>query len=165
MKTIFALSAALFAASPALAGPGEAGKSHAHSHAHDADVFGKPGNPKMTSRVVKVTMKEGDGEMLFEPSELRVKQGEQIRFRITNVGALKHEMVIGTLEANLAHAKEMVKNPDMEHDDPNGKQLEPSKSGEILWRFTKAGTFDFSCLVPGHREAGMHGKIIVEARK
>ena len=165
MRTIFALSVALFATSPAFAGPGEAGHSHTHSHTHDDDIFGKPGNPKMPSRVVKITMKEGDGKMLFEPSELRVKQGEQIRFRISNVGSLKHEMVIGTLEANMAHAKEMEKNPDMEHDDPNGKQLEPSKSGEILWRFTKAGTFDFSCLVPGHRDAGMSGKIIVEARK
>lgn len=171
MKSIFALSAVLFAISPAFAGPGEAGHSHAHSHshgsghAHDADVFGKPGNPKMSSREIKITMKEADGKMLFEPAELRITQGEQIRFRITNAGALKHEMVIGTLEANMAHAKEMEKNPDMEHDDPNGKQLEPSKSGEILWRFTKTGTFDFSCLVPGHRDAGMSGKIIVEARR
>ena len=58
--------------------------------------------------------------------------------------------------------KEMKKNPDMEHDDPNGKRLGPGKTGEILWRFTKAGTFDFSCLIPGHREAGMSGKIIVK---
>ena len=171
MKTIFALSAALFVATPAIAGPGEPGHAHAHSHAHgsghmsEMDVFGMPGNPKMASRDIKISMKEEDGKMLFVPSEIKVKQGEQIRFRLINVGGLKHEMVIGTLEANMAHAKEMEKNPDMEHDDPNGKQLEPGKSGEILWRFTKAGIFDFSCLVPGHRDGGMSGKIIVEARQ
>ena len=27
---------------------------------------------------------------------------------------------------------------------------------------TKPGTFDFSCLIPGHRQAGMTGTIIVE---
>ena len=28
--------------------------------------------------------------------------------------------------------------------------------------YGKAGEFDFSCLIPGHREAGMTGKIIVK---
>lgn len=170
MKKVFAISALLLVTTPTFAGPGEAGHAHTHSHAQgsghmsEEDTFGKPGNPKMSSRDIKIIMKEDDGKMLFEPSEIRVKQGEQIRFRLSNVGLLKHEMVIGTLEANMAHAKEMEKNPDMEHDDPNGKQLEPNTSGEILWQFTKAGVFDFSCLVPGHRAGGMSGKIIVEAR-
>ena len=56
----------------------------------------------------------------------------------------------------------MAKNPDMEHDDPNAKRLAPKKTGEIVWKFTKAGEFDFSCLIPGHREAGMFGKIVVK---
>ena len=59
--------------------------------------------------------------------------------------------------------KEMQKNPDMEHDDPNAKRLKPKATGEIVWQFTKAGTFDFSCLIPGHREAGMFGTIVVES--
>jgi uncharacterized cupredoxin-like copper-binding protein len=58
--------------------------------------------------------------------------------------------------------KEMEKNPDMEHDDPNAKRLKPRSTGDIVWHFTKAGTFDFSCLIPGHREAGMFGTIIVD---
>jgi uncharacterized cupredoxin-like copper-binding protein len=32
----------------------------------------------------------------------------------------------------------------------------------MIWRFTKAGTFEFACLIPGHREAGMIGTIIVK---
>lgn len=46
---------------------------------------------------------------------------------------------------------------DMEHDDPNAKRLKPRAPGKILWQFTKACTFDFSCLIPGHRKAGMGG--------
>ena len=53
----------------------------------------------------------------------------------------------------------MQKNPDMEHDDPNAKRLAPKKAGEIVWAFTKPGEFDFSCLIPGHREAGMTGHL------
>ena len=66
------------------------------------------------------------------------------------------------LAENLKHGEQMAKNPDMEHDDPNAKRLAPKKTGEIVWAFTKAGEFDFSCLIPGHREAGMTGKIIVK---
>ena len=56
----------------------------------------------------------------------------------------------------------MEKNPEMEHDEPNGKRLEPKKSAEILWRFSKAGTFEFACLIPGHYETGMKGVVVVK---
>ena len=56
----------------------------------------------------------------------------------------------------------MKKNPDMEHDEPNGLRLDAKKSGEILWKFSKAGTFEYSCLIPTHREFGMIGKVIVK---
>ena len=104
------------------------------------------------------------GTGLFSPDVIQVKQGEQIKFMISNDGERAHEMILATLKMNLAHAEEMKKNPDMEHDDPNGKRLLPKQSAEILWQFTKAGEFDFSCLVPGHREAGMHGKVVVSAK-
>jgi uncharacterized cupredoxin-like copper-binding protein len=32
----------------------------------------------------------------------------------------------------------------------------------LLWKFTRKGEFEFACLVPGHYEAGMHGRIIVK---
>ena len=166
--SIAAPMGALYLTSTAFAGPSATPHQHGHSHQHhdhSTSDFGVPGDPKRKSRVVEITMKEADGKMLFEPSELRVTQGEQILFKIKNAGALKHEMVIGTLEANLAHAEEMKKNPDMEHDDPNGKELEAGKRGTLLWRFTKTGRFDFSCLIPGHREAGMFGTIIVSRRQ
>lgn len=56
----------------------------------------------------------------------------------------------------------MAKNPDMKHDDPNGRQLDSGKTSELVWRFTKAGTFEFACLLPGHFEAGMKGTVTVK---
>ena len=50
----------------------------------------------------------------------------------------------------------------MEHDEPNGLRLAPKKSGEILWKFSKVGTFEYSCLIHTHRESGMIGKIVVK---
>ena len=132
--------------------------------AHDAEHFsaGEPGDPKKPFRVVEVTMQEGDGTMSYSPKSLDVKRGEQIKFVITNGGALAHEFILADEKDNLKHAALMQKFPDMQHDDPNGKSLEPKAKNEILWRFSKRGTFEYSCLIPGHREAGMTGKVIVK---
>lgn len=143
---------------PATAGPGHSG----HAHPEEETAYGRPGNPKKPARIVIVRMGEGDGKMFFAPSTIEVKRGEQIRLKLTNGGELDHELVLATLQDNLRHAEEMKKNPDMEHDDPNAKRLASKKTGDIVWQFTKAGEFDFSCLIPGHREAGMTGKIIVK---
>ena len=129
-------------------------------HAHFS--AGAPGNPKKPARMIEVTMKEGDGKMEYVPSRVEVKRGEQIRFVIKNVGELPHEFVLASTADNLKHAALMQKYPDMEHDDPNGKTLQPKANSEILWRFTKRGEFEFACLIPGHREAGMTGKIVVK---
>ena len=149
--------AVFLSAGVAFAGPGSAGHGHG-----DETAYGKAGDPKKPARIVQVVMAERDGKMSFIPDRIEVRRGEQIRFQLRNNGELDHELVVATLEENLKHAVEMQKNPDMEHDDPNAKRLAPKKTGEIVWAFTKAGEFDFSCLIPGHREAGMTGTVVVK---
>jgi uncharacterized cupredoxin-like copper-binding protein len=39
--------------------------------------------------------------------------------------------------------------------------LDEGRSGEVIWTFSNAGTFEFACLIPGHYESGMHGPIVV----
>ncbi|MGI8526641.1 MAG: cupredoxin domain-containing protein [Pseudolabrys sp.] len=135
-----------------------------HLYAHEGEHFsaGEPGDPKKPFRTVLVTMREGNGTMAFLPATLEIKRGEQIKFIITNGGALAHEFVLANEKDNLKHAELMNKYPDMEHDDPNGKTVQPKAKSEILWRFSKAGTFEYACLIPGHREAGMIGKVTVK---
>ena len=48
---------------------------------------------------------------------------------------------------------------DADRDEPKRK---PKKKAEILWRFTKSGQFEYGCLIPGHREAGMTGTVVVK---
>src|SRR2546425_6416753 len=149
-------TAAILATDVAMPIPASAHEDHGNFSA------GEPGDPKKPARVVLVTMREGDGKMMFIPDRVEVRKGEQIRFMLRNSGLLEHEFLLATTEENLKHAELMKKFPDMEHDDPNGKRLKPQKTSEIVWRFTKAGEFEYGCLIPGHREAGMTGKIIVK---
>jgi uncharacterized cupredoxin-like copper-binding protein len=133
-------------------------------HSHRTFAAGAPGDPKKPARVVKITMREEDGDkrMLFEPNRLEVKRGEQVRFVLDNAGIYPHEFMLDTVEKNAKHAIEMKKNPDMEHDDPNGTRVPLAQTKELVWRFTKAGTFEFACLIPGHYEAGMKGTVVVK---
>jgi uncharacterized cupredoxin-like copper-binding protein len=100
--------------------------------------------------------------MLFVPARLEVRKDDQIKFVLRNNGELDHEFVLGSTADNLKHAEEMKKNPTMAHVEPNGRQLAPKKTSEMVWKFTRAGEFEYACLIPGHREAGMTGTIVVK---
>ncbi len=121
-------------------------------------AFGREGDPKKVSRTIKVDMSD---KMRFTPSDLTVKQGETIRFVVKNSGQVMHEMVLGTMADLRQHAEVMKKNPEMEHDDPYAAHVPPGKTGSMVWQFTKPGEFNYGCLVPGHFEAGMIGRIRV----
>ena len=130
---------------------------------HGGDPYGEPGDPKAPSRTVTVAMVEkDDGHMAYLPNAIEVKIGEQIRFVLQNRGQLDHEFVLGTEGEIDEHAKLMQKFPEMEHADPNMKRVPPGAEGELVWRFTVAGEFDFACLIPGHIKSGMFGSITVK---
>ncbi|MBC9879069.1 cupredoxin family protein [Bradyrhizobium sp. INPA01-394B] len=151
MKTTTKLAFALatLAVAPALAHEG---------HDHHGFSAGEPGDPKKPARTIEIAL----SEMSYEPSNITVKRGEQIHFVLHNVGKEDHEFLLATPKENLAHAELMKKHPHMEHDDPNGVRLAPNKSTEIVWKFSKAGTFEFSCLIPDHRDYGMVGHVTVK---
>jgi uncharacterized cupredoxin-like copper-binding protein len=52
----------------------------------------------------------------------------------------------------------------MEHHEANMLHVAPGATGEMGWSFTKAGEFFYGCLEPGHLEAGMVGRVVVEAK-
>jgi uncharacterized cupredoxin-like copper-binding protein len=146
----------IFAAAAITAAMGTAG---AHDHArHQSYAAGEPGDPAKPARTVEVVMTE----MAYEPFRIEVKRGEQIRFVIRNAGTEDHEFLLSTTKENLAHAEMMKKHPHMKHQEPNGVTLAPKQSAELVWKFTKAGTFEYSCLIPDHREYGMTGRVVVK---
>jgi uncharacterized cupredoxin-like copper-binding protein len=123
--------------------------------------WGIAGDAKPVTRTVTLSMTDN---MRFTPDKLAFKQGETVRFVIQNQGKLLHELVIGTKAELDAHAAMMVKFPGMEHDEPYMAHVPAGKSGGLVWTFNRAGEFDFACLIAGHYQAGMVGKITVAAR-
>ena len=148
-------------------------------HRHGGAI-GEPGSKSNVSRTVVINIKDN----FYEPETVEVKKGETIRFVLKNSGELLHEFNIGTTEMHANHQKEMAQMaehgmltatginhqmmnmdhskmgmPSMKHDDPNAVLLEPGKSAELIWKFTKTTKLEFACNLPGHYEAGMVGHI------
>src|SRR5262245_34932271 len=145
----------------ALASATVLGAAYGHED-HGAFSAGQPGDPRKPARTITITMREEYGRQVYDPDKVQVRRGEQIRFVIHNEGEHVHEFILATTPENLRHAIAMRKNPNMEHADPNGISLAAGKVGELVWKFTKRGTFEFACLIPGHREDGMLGIVTVK---
>ena len=124
--------------------------------------WGIAGDAKSAKRTINLSM--GDN-MRFTPGVISVKQGETIRFVVKNDGKQMHEVVIGTKKELDEHAALMVKFPTMEHDEPYMAHVAAGKSQNLIWTFNRTGEFEFACLIAGHYQAGMIGKISVLAKQ
>jgi uncharacterized cupredoxin-like copper-binding protein len=164
MNTTHAGLGVAFALTLATGGAFAHGDEHAKKPAYDpASVeqtpFGREGDPKKATRVIRLAMSD---TMRFTPAAVTVKRGETVKFIVHNGGQTLHEMVLGTPDALKAHADLMKRFPDMEHADAHMAHVKPGADGVIVWQFTGAGEFQFACLIPGHFEAGMVGKVTVK---
>lgn len=146
-----------------------------------ADI-GAPAPANKADRTVEVVMNDN----YFSLDTLAVRPGETIRFVIRNDGAFLHEFALGTPEMHAGHQKEMammqqhgmltatgmdhdMKGMDhsamgmgaMMHDVPNSVLVEPGKTAELVWTFSRPMALEFACNVPGHYEAGMVGPLTV----
>ncbi len=79
----------------------------------------------------------------YGTKEIRVKVGQQLTVELDNIGALEHNLLIDELSVDIANVAAGSK-----------------KSATFTPQ--AAGQYEFYCNVPGHREAGMVGKLIVE---
>jgi uncharacterized cupredoxin-like copper-binding protein len=123
--------------------------------------WGIAGDRSEGMRTIRFSMND---RMRFVPDRITVQEGETVRFIVKNNGKLMHEFVIGTRQELDEHAALMKRFPKMEHDEPYMAHVKPGRTGEIVWTFNRPGEFDFACLVAGHYDAGMVGRIKVVAR-
>ncbi|MEJ8864878.1 cupredoxin family protein [Pseudomonas jessenii] len=146
-------------------------------HTYD---FGQPASAAKATRSIEVVM----GDMSFTPKSLDIKAGETVRFVLVNKGQLLHEFNLGDAALHARHQQEMLQmqqsgmlaptgkkvmagmdhskmDHGMKHDDPNSVLVEPGKTAELTWTFSKATSLEFACNIPGHYQAGMVGKLTV----
>jgi len=159
--------------------------SPAWADAGQAYDFGQPAPAAKATRSVEMVM----GDMSFTPQAIDIKAGETVRFVLVNKGQLLHEFNLGDAAMHARHQQEMLQmqqggmlmptamkamghgdmagmdhgkmDHGMKHDDPNSVLVEPGKTAELTWTFSKATNLEFACNIPGHYQAGMVGKLTV----
>ena len=152
-----------------------------NAFAASMNMIGEKGDPNSVDRTINIKMYDN----FYEPSIIKIKKGETIKFIVQNLGDMVHEYNIGTKEMHIKHQpemqklvehgillvdkidkvkmKEMAKNDhSLAHAHTNSVMLEPKKTGEIIWKFSKDLNLEIACNVPGHYEVGMIGQIITE---
>lgn len=93
------------------------------------------------SKTVAITLTTT--EFKFNPDSVRVRVGDHVQVTLDNSkGTLKHDL----RQADLNIAAE----------------VEPGQKTTFEFTATQAGTFEFACDVPGHKEAGMVGRLVVQ---
>jgi len=112
------------------------------------------------TRTIKVNATDN---MSFTPTNWAIKQGEVIRFVVTNSGKIAHEFVVGNASEMREHKQMMKVMPDMAHDEGNAVSLAPGETRELILPFSYSGDFQAACNVPGHYEAGMKTDFQVKA--
>jgi len=139
--------------------------THEHKHAGEMmefdpveNEFGSYQNGMDVTKTIEIEMND---EMEFTPDVIKVNKGDVIKFTHRNTGKLVHEFVLGTAVSLDEHAEMMKKFPGMEHSEPYMTHVAPGESGEVIWKFSQEGEFSFGCLIPGHYDAGMKGKVMV----
>lgn len=78
----------------------------------------------------------------FSQKEIKVKKGERVKIIFKNTEGF-HDLVIDEFNAKT-------------------KQIKTGETDTIEFVADKQGTFEFHCSVPGHKEKGMEGMLIVE---
>lgn len=160
VSLVTALSASVAIAGPS--GHGDDSKDNSQGGEHAGMMAtGMPGKASQVTRTIEVVMSEtDDGQMIYTPADFDIKKGETVRFSVINKGELEHEFILDTIESNAMHKQAMAKQMES-HKSPNAITLEPGQEGEIIWTFGNPGTFEVACLIPGHYESGMFGKVAV----
>ncbi|OFX29312.1 MAG: hypothetical protein A2Z07_08965 [Armatimonadetes bacterium RBG_16_67_12] len=80
-------------------------------------------------------------DFAFKPSEITVKAGEAVNIRLVNQGTVVHDLMLPGFGIHFLA--------------PVGQSVTTG------FRADRPGQYVFFCGIPGHREAGMTGKVIV----
>ncbi|MFU2328588.1 plastocyanin/azurin family copper-binding protein [Pseudomonas sp. NFX98] len=99
----------------------------------------------------------GDAAMHAKHQQEMLQMQQSGMLTPTGVKEMDHGSMAGMDHGAMGHDMKSG----MKHDDPNSVLVEPGKTAELTWTFSKATNLEFACNIPGHYQAGMVGKLTV----
>ena len=99
-------------------------------------------------------------DLAFEPAAIELSTGALGAIAVTNRGKLEHDFTIDRIESDWAFRIDGAPSTrSLEGDVHIG--LRAGVAAQLRLRPLAAGRYEFYCSVPGHRNAGMRGELIV----
>ncbi len=171
------LAVALIALIAACGGSSSGSDDAASGHEGDEAADHSDGGVVDAGDELVITMRTEDFK--FGPDTITIKVGQTVRLRLDNHDPVLHDYTADeaefiVLDADGAvhedHEDEAAVADDGHETDPDAQvslvplhiAAEGNEHAELVFEATEADEYEFYCSVPGHREAGMVGKIIIE---
>jgi sulfoxide reductase heme-binding subunit YedZ len=109
----------------------------------------------------KLTVRAVD-RLRFDPASLSVKVDRPVQITLKNAGNLEHDFVVAGMPTR--DVRNEIQGDHAERVKPGMVMGDAAPNGEAIVEFTptRKGSYEFYCSVPGHREAGMKGRLRVE---
>lgn len=106
-------------------------------------------------------------DIAFEPARLTVRAGEVTELTARNRGAVKHDFTIDKMDADVTEMTAGGGGASDRHMMDNTSKamhmaVDAGGQGVMRLRVNEPGEYRYYCTVPGHREAGMAGMLIVQ---
>lgn len=110
---------------------------------------------------VTITM----AEFGFEPNSISVTAGSPVELTLVNEGAVEHDFVIEVIpvvdvSSSNSGDHHMATEEHSEYDLHTSTAA--GETSTLTFTPTEAGTYQIICSVPGHKDAGMIGELIVK---
>ncbi len=143
-----------------------AGLVDEHGDGNGAEASHQDGHDGEAGDLLEVTVNVVEGRTWrYEPATLEIAVGQRVRLTYVNDGKAEHDLEILGLpasnverEGSVAHDVSLGGGHD---DDVVAAHAMPGTTAVVLFTPTQSGEYEFICTLPGHREAGMVGRIIV----
>ena len=126
----------------------------------EESAVGKSGKGLAVTKTYQVSLLD---TMRFEfDSQPDLKDGDVVKFVVTNKGKIAHEFSIGSPAEQTAHREMMKSMPGMKNESDNTVTVAPGATVPLFWQFSGKQPVLFACNVPGHFEAGMKQDAVIQ---
>lgn len=140
------------------------------AYGHEGDhhnVVVTPEHETEAGELLEITLNAVEGlAWRFEPSVVEVPVGHRVKLTLVNNGRVEHDVEVGGIPAEDIEVVDLVDRHVRlgggHH--PEGVvavHAEPGTSTSVMFTATEVGEYEFACTIPGHKAAGMVGKLVV----
>jgi uncharacterized cupredoxin-like copper-binding protein len=137
----------------------DAGHNHSVQEGKNHSNHPSPGGQK-ENKSKELTINVHPSNFSYDPKTIILKKGQQVRLTLNNHDSLEHDIEIKRFPVTFKQGDHHTGHKNYESD--FHLHAAPNNKSEMIFTPKQSGTFEFYCTIPGHKDNGMAGMIIVD---